>query len=478
MSCTRRLFFATVAGLVLDVFITVAPGVSYADHARFISDPKEALQVRVDLIQQARKEILVEYYSVWNDDQSAGGIALLIDAARRGVKVKVVLDALAHRIPTSIFAAMNAMSLRPDGTPGIEVRMYNSPGLNLFNLTNRDHSKMIIIDGQRLLTGGRNIGDMYFHQRKRGPNYDDFDILVDGKVVTDARHNFLSTWASRLVSPPNLGPHSEDELSPAKCFYVEGSSMSCEEGQAVHQHEVAKSAARLDRLLFEIFKRQRDDIVHANTGTDWLKHAVDVGPIKFLSHSPNHLVRHKTAFLTDEVFSLLKSARRSVDIVSPYLIPPEEALRIFAQLLARGVNIRVITNSLTSTDSVFAHAGYRYLKPLLVKMGVEIHEYTGPNTLHTKALLIDDDVVTVGSMNFDPRSFYINREVALEMPTPGRLALELKNQIAIYEAHSVLVAKYGSNENLKWQEEQDAKSNKSGYVGLLQLLMPVLIDQL
>lgn len=448
-----------------------------AERVRFIRDPHDALQVRVDLVQQAKKEILVEYFSVWNDDQSAGGIALLLDAARRGVKVKVILDAFSHRIPTSMFAAMNALSKRPDGTPGIEVRLYNDFSLNIFDLTKRDHSKMIIVDGKALLAGGRNIGDKYFDLAKSG-NYDDLDVLIDGPVVQRARTNFLTSWQSKLLSPPRLGRHSEDELAPAACFYQEGSSFNCEQSQNMNRREIAAESLRLDHLLFEIFKRERDDLVRANTGTDWFKKSIQVPSINLVTPDPKRLVTRRTAFLADEVLDAIEGARKTVRIVSPYVVPTKRAMSVFSRLLAKGVEIQIITNSLTSTDSIMAQAGYRYMKDQMIPMGVELHEYKGPNTLHAKALMIDGREVLVGSFNIDPRSFYLNREIGLEIDQPGALAGQLEKLMNGFMSNSVLVSKYGQEHNQEWRREQDEKSGKLLAISLLQLVMPVLIHQL
>jgi phosphatidylserine/phosphatidylglycerophosphate/cardiolipin synthase-like enzyme len=154
--------------------------------------------------------------------------------------------------------------------------------------------------------------------------------------------------------------------------------------------------------------------------------------------------------VVDGLLQLMQGARQELTIISPYFVPGEQMMQLFAELRRRGVAIRVLTNSLASNDALAAHAGYRrYRKPLLA-MGVELHEMradpdsaglqggpgqrggsgsgggiglgSGPGgsksgtsraSLHSKAVIIDRQLSVIGSMNLDLRSQLKNSEVAL-----------------------------------------------------------------
>jgi len=145
--------------------------------------------------------------------------------------------------------------------------------------------------------------------------------------------------------------------------------------------------------------------------------------------------------VVDGLLQLMQRAREDIVIVSPYFVPGAAMMKVFGELRARGIRIRVLTNSLASNDAPAAHAGYaRYRKDLLA-LGIELHEMRaeqegtvtglgstpGPGSglgggsksgdsrasLHSKAVVIDQRLAVIGSMNLDLRSQRQNSEVAL-----------------------------------------------------------------
>ena len=114
----------------------------------------------------------------------------------------------------------------------------------------------------------------------------------------------------------------------------------------------------------------------------------------------------------EELRALLDGARESVIVESPYLVPTRGLREGLRRAIARGVRVRILTNSLASTDNLWPQAGYVGDKDDLVKSGVELWEYVGPECLHSKNAVIDGETVIVGSYNLDPRSQRLNRELA------------------------------------------------------------------
>lgn len=445
---------------------------------RFIKDDAEALQVRVDMIRHAQREIMVEYFSVWNDDQSVGIIGLLIEAAQRGVKVKVLLDALSNSVPNAIISAMLRRGVDQSGNNNLEVKVYNPVSFKLTNAVSRTHAKLLITDGDLILTGGRNIGDKYFGFSENR-NYDDLDALTEKSVAVAARENFMSVWNAPIVEIPNLVQYEADKLELGACLFVEAQS-DCEAKRAVAIADIAREEKRIQvklELILQAKGRSAEDV----RNFDWFKAANLASQVEFVSHEPTTLVSRDTAQMTNVVLRALENAQKEAVLMSPYIIPTNDLFITIAKLLARGVNVKFLTNSVMSTDNVFAQAGYRKYRQVLIQMGVELYEYTGPNTMHLKGLVVDQRVSIVGSYNLDPRSAYVNREVGLlitEAPGVNPVATELLKIEKNLETKSALVAKLGKMLVVEEPLKDILSKKNSGLIRAISLILPLIENQL
>jgi putative cardiolipin synthase len=446
--------------------------------ALFLQKNADALQARVDIIQQAQSEILVEYFMVRNDEQALGAMSLLVEAAKRGVKVKVILDSLYSYIPSPMYRNLLEKAVGPNGESNLEIRLYNPFHFSILGLTHRDHAKSIVIDNNILLTGGRNVGGEYFGFNKKR-NLNDLDILVKGPLASIVREDFLRMWQSEIVKAPMMNAYSEERLQKNSCVLELNKDFeTCENQRQYARHQVDEQGARLDEVIQQISDYKSGDSVRPNTNTDWFKKSVTIHDYKFLSHRTTDLVTKKTATLTQDLVEVLKLAKTDVNIISPYLIPTEEVFDVFQHLIENHVRVRIITNSLKSTDNLIAQAGYRDSKERLVKMGVEIYEYNGPDTVHAKTALIDGHLVLIGTFNIDPRSGFINREIVMALDDKYNvgLASEEENIIDSFRSNSTLVAKDGRNFNLEWQAEGLTLTKKLKLI-LMKPLMPILKPQ-
>lgn len=455
----------------------LASSIGYAEQARFLVSDQDAIQARVDVIQQAEKEILVEYFSVWNDDQSLGGMALLLQAARKGIKVKVILDSLSSKVPPALFAGLIDKSKDASGTKNLEIKVYNPASLNLKELTHRDHAKMLIVDGKILITGGRNVGDKYFGINQKR-NFNDLDVLVKGRVVSSARDNFLENWNSPVTVSPAMYNFTQDQLEPIACAGREDFE-NCQSAQKYAELKVKSEMERIQKTYTDIITKQDDDIVQSETHKDWFGNSYTLYHVRFLSHNAKDLVTPETAYLSQDLLALLMSAKEDVNIVSPYLIPTDHMMQAFGYLLAKGVRVRVITNSIKSTDNLFAQAGYRSAKDTLVKMGVEIYEYKGPDTIHAKTAIIDHQKILIGTYNMDPRSAFLNREIGLIILDLDQVGMAKEHEAIIehFRSKSVLVAKGGKEYNQEWQSEGVSTFKKS-LLKSLMFVMPLIKSQI
>ncbi len=461
--------------LVLPLF-TLLPLAASADRGILLVNDRDALQARVDLIQQAKSEVLVEYFSVWNDDQSIGGMALLIDAAQQGRKVKIIVDALSNTIPRSLFATLLEKGKDAEGNQNLEILEYNPIGINLLNITRRDHAKMLIADGTRLISGGRNVGDKYFGLNKK-KNFNDLDVFIEGDVARQARENFFKVWNSKQVKKVQLFEFAPEKLDALACAYSQ--DLNCDMKRLNNLKAIENEHLRLKKTLAEMIQIESDDLVKYGSGKDWLSGAQDTISAKFVSQNPEKFNGKENNDLTDLLAETLSKAEVEANIVSPYLIPTKGLIKILKSIIARGVKVRIITNSLASTDNLFAQAGYRAAKQELIEMGLEIYEYNGPDTVHAKTAVIDNKVAMVGTYNIDPRSAFLNREVAtfMEDSNNGKIVNEVSEAIEGFRAKSFLVGKDGVEYN-KEKEYENVSGKKRKALKLVQLILPLIKSQL
>jgi phosphatidylserine/phosphatidylglycerophosphate/cardiolipin synthase-like enzyme len=345
-----------------------------ADVFRLLEDPRDGMQARVDVIQQAKNEISAVYFLAYDDRITQSALGLLRDARRRGVSVRVVVDANFQHIPRPILA-----HLRDEH---VEVRVYHPFTIRkLAWLFHRMHEKVVIVDGKRYITGGRNLAESYFGLKER--NYIDRDVYVEGASAEDAQTYFEELWASSDVR--DLG---DVRVSP---------------------EEKEKAARILDDAALG---KKLEDFIALNTGRDWSEGLKDAGPVRFL-HDPIGFAKGDR--LAVRLSEVIDGAKSSVVIESPYLVPSREVLDLLHKKSAEGVNIQIVTNSLRACDGVFPYVAYIKYRHGLLRAGIDMREYRGPDTLHSKSLVIDGRIVLVGSYNIDKRSESLNTEVMAEV---------------------------------------------------------------
>jgi putative cardiolipin synthase len=335
-----------------------------ADVVRILENDREAAQARVDLIRQAKDRIEVLYFMAKDDRIALAMLQLLRDARRRGVPdVRMVIDGSFRRIPKAVLA-----HLRDEG---VKVRTYHPFDLRHPTwILHRMHEKVIVVDGKRYITGGRNLAESYFGMGNK-KKYRDLDIFVAGPSAADAERRFEEVWASKDVA--DLHGH-------------------------VTRHSKRDATEHLGDALEAM---TRSGFIDLGPRRDWSKGAMDVGPVRFLA---GHDVGGDMA-------DLIASAKESVIIESPYFIPPRFFRELLLKKLAEGVRIVVVTNSVRSTDGLLPQVAYLKYRRMFAQAGIDFREYKGPDCLHGKAIIVDGRVVMLGSYNIDPRSQYLNTEI-------------------------------------------------------------------
>lgn len=386
---------------------------------------EDGLRWRVALIDSARHAIDVQYYVWWADESGELLMRRLVQAADRGVKVRLIVDDLTTLLADEEHPRVrDAGFLRVDAHPNISVRYFNAwrdrtlvgRGLEGFErmerLNHRMHNKLLVADNRAAVIGGRNVGNEYFGLSPHF-NFRDLDVIGVGPVARQASAVFDTFWNSEWVVP---AARASSGTAP----------------EAVD----AEARSRLASPALERFPREPRD-----WRAELQSLAAGLHPGTSRVHTdrpdPDALHHHMPAAIR----ALVATAKREILVTNAYIIPDERFVAALGQLTARGVRTRVLTNSLASHDVPAVNSHYKAWRKPLLAAGVELHEMrhdaavqprladtppvkAGFMGLHVKAMVIDRERVFVGSMNLDPRSSELNSEMGVVVESAG-LAGEL-----------------------------------------------------
>jgi putative cardiolipin synthase len=387
-------------------------------------DPHAALAARVATTQAAARSLDIISY-IWATDMTGQMLmADLIAAADRGVRVRLLLDDVHVQGLDLTFLALSQH-------PRIEVRLFNplrSRGhwlrrgteflLGLSRFNRRMHGKVWIADGRLAILGGRNVGDGYFAAPGPGVRaIQDADILLAGPQVGALEELFDAYWNLGLSLPIlTLWPRLR---LPMRRFRRRLA--------AVRSDPVAQAfrAACLG-------DRAPETILDA--GLRW------TADVTLLADPPDKAFgRRRGMWMSDAIAAELRATRRTLLLTTPYLVPGDAGLALLADLAARGVAVRVLTNALSTTDLATVHGAYSHYRRPLLRAGVALHEYAPPRDggagamLHSKVFVFDGARAMVGSYNFDLRSSHTNIELGVLFSEPeivGQLAALFERQSA------------------------------------------------
>lgn len=408
---------------------------------RLLGSSEAAYGSRMALIDAATKTLDLQYYTIHYDSSTEALMERLREAARRGVRVRLLLDDFNA-------VGKNVAVLRLDLEPGIEVRMFNPVSgprssqagrilgslFDFKRIQQRMHNKILVADNTLAVAGGRNLGDAYFGQSDTS-NFLDLDLLVAGPMVTDLSHSFDAYWNDIRAYPVRNILTGND----LKAFYADPAPAPPAASSAGTQTRVASAPvdaadttpaapAVVDGHPVPGATAMAREIQSGTLALAWAPSALLVDkPTKIAPENPLD-ESDRDDNVVDGVLNIVTRAQKEVLIISPYFVPGPRMMEVFTTLRQRGVRVRVLTNSLASNDAPLAHVGYaRYRQPLL-EAGVELFEMRAEGktqqrffgstpdsraSLHTKALVIDSRLLVVGSMNLDLRSQLQNTELGM-----------------------------------------------------------------
>lgn len=361
-----------------------------------IDDPQLALQVRCHWIRHARERIQAQYYS-WEED-SSGKLLLgeLLHAARRGVKVQLLVD--------DLYAGDNRLLERVAHYPGIEVRLFNPfwlrgwrplalllEGLLSFRrLNHRMHNKLLLVDGKLALIGGRNIGDRYFGLDPQAP-FVDLELACQGGLCQQMGQGFEQFWHSSWSHP--IRHLLRRALLPAEIEVVNDFLLTMTDPALAAIYDLP--AALFDKAHLPLqWHEGRAEVWFDRPGKGLISRPVTARQLwRQLADNPHRLA-----------------------LITPYLILTRGFRRRLARLRQQGVRIDILTNSLASTDVPLVYGAYQRHLGWLQRQGIRVTELgDGRGSLHAKLILLGEERALFGSLNLDPRSLFLNTELMLHL---------------------------------------------------------------
>lgn len=388
-----------------------------------LEEGDNSMIARAWLTESADETIDIQYFIFSADNIGLIAVDYLLRAADRGVKVRMLVDDIMVEADANDLLALNAH-------PNLSIRIYNPTaniGKNLpeklWSLTSnfqgfnqRMHNKTFIVDNKVVITGGRNIADEYFDYDHEY-NFRDRDVLLVGKVVQDIGYSFEEFWNSDLSAPLEKLVKPEDDLKTAAIYNY------------IHQYACDPN---------NFWPQVREKIASVPVAFNTIQHSgklIWVDSVSYISDNPgkndglNGLQGGGAS--TDYLIELINNARQSITIQSPYLVTTDLSQQLFKAATESGVKVKILTNSMSSTDNLEAFSGYARDRQKLLEIGIDIYEFkpdaairfeimTGALQkeidykpifgLHAKSMVIDEKMAIIGTFNLDPRSANLNTE--------------------------------------------------------------------
>ncbi|WP_312413191.1 phospholipase D-like domain-containing protein [Comamonas sp.] len=493
-----------------------------------LAGAQAAYGARLALVQGAKYTLDVQYYAIHADASTARLLQGVVNAARRGVRVRVLLDDF-HG------TGRNAQVMRLAFEPNIEMRMFNplpgdrdSPISRMWNAATdfqraqqRMHNKLFLADNTMGIMGGRNLGDAYF-DNDESSNFLDTDVLVVGQAVQDLSSSFDTYWNNEraypvqsliskqeledmqktLLARPSKGGDNDaadSPSTPAARAATGGALPSPPDGEprpggaiSEQQRERAWDMQPMDLRSVPLVWAHSVVMADApskipSVDSDGQTNPLSAAPgvlenkrlaqLRVLAETRNPGHSPSADSVVDGLVQLLGYAKKDLLIVSPYFVPGETMRQAFKDAVQRGVRVRILTNSLSSNDAPIAHIGYARHRENLLRDGVELYELvsdesdlraafglgSGQNSfregrrvmLHSKVLVLDGQLLVVGSMNLDQRSKLQNTEIAV-LVRSRKLSAQAADMIekGLESAAWHVVLKDG---DLVWQAPQNSR---------------------
>lgn len=373
-----------------------------------IDDNAGALTWRLRLIQNAKEEIILSTFDFRDDYSGQAIMAALLDAADRGVHIRIIVDGFNGQLQLGGSEHFKALISHEN----IEGKFYNPIRFSKLRKVNyRMHDKYLLIDSRLYLLGGRNTNDLFLGDTTKESNMDrDILVFADAPTptssVTALKEYFEEIW--------NLEDNQVLSFDP-KPAQIEAAYQSL-------------------RQLWTTLLEEESCI---SADVDWTEETIQAESVLLLTNSC--LPENKAPVLWNALCMFMEAGKESIVIQTPYVICDRNMYAGLESVCANVKDVQIVTNSVACGANPWGCSDYLNQKNRILDTGANLCEWAGNQSMHTKTILIDDQISIVGSYNLDARSTYLDTEMMLVIKCP-ELNQELRNQIQGMEAQSKCIA--------------------------------------
>lgn len=367
-----------------------------------IIEQSDMFKTTIEYIRKAKEFIHLQYYIISDSAWFYFIIDELVKKAKEGVKVRFMFDWAGSN---KRFKVSNIEYLQRNG---VDVLIFNPQGFNKYtSITNfRSHRKALIVDNKYCITGGSNIGDEYINLKKGYDNWKDLNFLLEGEIVNSINLRFCNDWI----------------------YYT----------NYYKTHDVKDK-------FYENFKIHKPATKEKNI-------------CQIINSSPEFDI-----FVFQSTISAkISNAKKSIWIFTPYLLVPEEIMNQLIYAGIKGLDVRIMVPHFPD-DKKFILASNRSSYTRLMNANVKIYEYCG--FLHSKAIIIDDNQVIIGTNNMDFRSLIINFETSISIISKS-FNEKMKNIFLQDAKHSIEITNDFMKNVMTWKTKI--------FIGIINIIRPLL----
>lgn len=344
---------------------------------KLLANGRSSFARRLALGQSAQSSLYLQTL-LFNDDEIGNALTdVMCERAEAGVDVRLILD------DAFSFGKKDGCIQRLKNA-GVKVLINNPILKNLLKANFRSHQKLFIVDETYAVVGGMNIGDEYAKGEIEEYGWRDTDVEVQGPLVRSILDLFEQNW---------------EDLTLKKWNEVGDYAKKKEAHEKVNSFKPLKNVDKLIRGPIPVYFEEPPVFEDVNA--------------RFITTFP---IDDKDDNVLDLFEIYLNMAEKEVIFESAYFIPTDRLVKAIADAVARGVEVKIITNSIESNNHPSGGWAGRYAYERVLNVGARIFEWRGAQTLHSKVSLFDDFAVTLGAYNVNSRSHTSDSEdiVALE----------------------------------------------------------------
>lgn len=356
------------------------------DRAVLVEDRYNSYLVRMDIINKAEETLDIAYYTIHDGETTRAFLGAILKKADEGVKVRFLIDGMFHNMKKELKDAIYAF----ENHPNIELKFYETvKPLLPWTLNNRLHDKLIIVDGNLFISGGRNIGDKYFLE-----NYPEKLQVRDRDVLVYKEEKEKRTSVDDFIDYFNELWNKKYSTNPAG---------------NMNSKKIEKGNQMKDSLI-NSYMEEKENNKDLEKEFNYEKISFPTNKITLIHNPVHRLNKYPVVF---ETIVKLSSQSENIYVQSPYVLPTILMKSYSKKYNPDYSNATLLTNSEYASPNFFAMSGYIRDRKKIIDTGLKVLEYQEPGSIHGKSYIFDNRLSVIGSSNLDNRSTFLSTETMI-----------------------------------------------------------------